>query len=189
MKLFDVTMQHNEKTLLLLSRKQYDLFSGANKMFRSVVGVAGILFGMASSDTWWGFALMAFGCIYMTGTYSGANRKARSLVQAIEDNKMPFPAAKYGFYQDYLEITILPEMEDEAPEQVPYGELLCVGEDRNYFYLFRNQYGGYMIPKEQLNGQVKAFRQHIESSMGQAVRGNRSPFMQMVRQIKVQKKQ
>ena len=53
--------------------------------------------------------------------------------------------------------------------------------DREYFYLFRDQYGGYMVPKDQLNGQIDQFRGFLEKASGKLVEARTAPWVKLIR--------
>jgi hypothetical protein len=54
----------------------------------------------------------------------------------------------------------------EELDSLPYGEVVGLGEDRDAFYLFRSQYGGYRIPKEALSEREGEFRSFVENKTG-----------------------
>ena len=58
-------------------------------------------------------------------------------------------------------------------------------EDLEYFYLFRNQYGGYMLPKSELGERTKAFREFIEEKTGQKFRDREVPIVKIMRKLKL----
>ena len=82
-----------------------------------------------------------------------------------------------------MEIRVLPIREDEEPEHLKYKELERIAEDGEYFYLFRNQYGGYMVPKDQLNGRVDQFRDFLEGATGQICHVKAAPWIKAVRRM------
>lgn len=61
---------------------------------------------------------------------------------------MPFPSSRYEFSDDHIEIYVLPAGKKEV--SLRYTDFDKLGEDQRFFYLFRDSYGGYMIPKEEL---------------------------------------
>ncbi len=183
MAVYHVTMQHNERTFELLSRKQYDLFCRSNRYARLLIAAVCVFFGITNFEKWWGIALTAYGCYQMTNIYAQPNHTARKLAQQIRERGMPFPAAEYTFRKNYMEIKVLPEREDEENEQLKYKELARISEDADYFYLFRNQYGGYMVPKEQLNGQVDRFRDFLEQATGQTCDVKAAPWIKLIRRM------
>lgn len=180
---YRVTMQHSEKTFELLSRKQYDLFCRGNRVSRLVIMAVCVYFGITNFEQWWGILLTAYGCYMLTSTYAQPNHTAHKLAKQIRERGMPFPAAEYVFRKNYMEIIVLPVREDEANEQVKYKELECIAEDGDYFYLFRNQYGGYMVPKDQLQGKIDEFRFFLEEQSGQICQVNAAPWVKLIRKM------
>lgn len=180
---YRVTMQHTEETFLLLSRKQYDLFCRSNRIIRLMIAAACVFLGLTNFSQWWGILLSAYGCYQMTNIYAQPNHTARKLARQIRERGMPFPASEYVFRKNYMEIIVLPEREDEEPDQVKYQDLERIAEDGDYFYLFRNQYGGYMVPKEQLNGRVDDFRDFLEKQTGQFCDARTAPWVKLVRRM------
>lgn len=180
---FHVIMQHSEETFELLSRKQYDLFCQSNRLIRTVIAGVCIVVGMTNFEQWWGIALTAYGCYLMTSTYAQPNHTAHKLAQQIRERGMPFPASQYVFRKNYMEITVLPERDDEEPEHLSYKELERIAEDGEYFYLFRNQYGGYMVPKNQLKGKEEEFRNFLEERTGQTCNVKAAPWVKLIRWI------
>lgn len=184
---YQVTMQHTEKTIRSLAHMQVDMFAGVQKALRSIISIAMVLFGLANSEQWWGFALLAFGCIFFTGTYGKANQTAMTIVQKINEHGLEFPSSRYTFTENGMTITILPEKANEKDELLPYNKIICIGEDREYFYLFPNEYGGYMISKEQLNKSETDFRQFIQNRTGRIIRSNKPQIIHYILQKKHEK--
>ena len=178
---YRVKMQHSEDTFVKLSRKQYDVFCQKNKIVRTLISCVAIIAGVMNFEQWWGIALTAYGCYMSTSTYAQANHTAHKLATQIRERGMSFPAAEYIFRKNYMEIIILPIREDEENEQLKYKDLERIAEDRDYFYLFRNQYGGYMVPKEQLKGQIDEFRSFMEKATGQMFEVRSAPWVKLIR--------
>ena len=178
---YRVKMQHTEDSFVLLSRKQYDLFCMSNRVVRTIISAAAIITGIMNFEQWWGIALTAYGCYMSTSTYAQANHTAHKLAKQIRERGMPFPAAEYVFKKNYMEVIVLPEREDEEHEHLKYKDFLKIAEDRDYFYLFRDRYGGYMVPKDQLNGQVDQFRDFLESASGKMLAVNTAPWVKLIR--------
>ena len=180
---YRVKMQHSEDTFVRLSRKQYDLFCQSNRFFRTLISVGAIAVGVLNFEQWWGIALTAYGCYMSTSTYAQANHTAHKLAEQIRERGMSFPASEYIFRKNYMEIIALPEREDEEPEQVKYRDFVKIAEDRDYFFLFRDQYGGYMVPKDQLNGQDEQFRGFLEKATGMYCEAKVAPWMKLIRRM------
>lgn len=162
---FTVTMQHDEDTLVALSHMQYDLFCTGNRVARSVLAVLliaiAVLYG---SGSWWGLLLIAYACYLSTSTYASSNRTAHRIADRIKAAGLPFPASEYRFEGAAMRIIALPEHEEE--EALPYGKMLQLGEDFKAYYIFRDQYGGYMIPKAALGSREEEFRRFLEGKTG-----------------------
>ena len=162
---YTVTMQHDEDSLVALSHMQYDLFCTRNRIARNAVAalviVIAVLYGGGS---WWSLLLIAYGCYLMTSTYASSNRTAHRIADRLKDAGLPFPASEYRFEGSVMTITSLPDREESEP--LPYSKMLQLGEDFKAFYIFRDQYGGYMIPKAALGGREEEFRRFLQEKTG-----------------------
>lgn len=170
---FQVTMQHDEDTLTALSHMQYDLFCTRNRVVRTFLSVVLIAVGVSSSE-WWGLLVVAYGCYLVTTTYAASNRTARRIAEQLRETGHDFPCSDYRFETDAMHITTQPEGEELDP--LPYESVLKLGEDRQAFYLFRDAYGGYMIPKEALGERAEEFRRFVEERTGKLFQGKFSPL-------------
>lgn len=179
---YKVTMQHTEKTFERLAHMQYDLFSRGNRVGRSIISLAALIGGALNLSEWWGALLILYGSYMTSSTYSAANHKARKLVKAIRDSGLNFPASRYVFEDHAMNVITLPE-ETSLGEPLAYSDICRLGEDTDYFYLFRDQLGGYMIPKEALGKKEEAFRLFIEKKSGQHFRSNFAPIIKLIRKL------
>ena len=179
MALFTITMKHSEETLERLSRMQYDLFCGSNRAARFFLSAAAVLFGVSNYSKWWGILLIAYGCFLMTSMYSSSNRTAHKLTEQIQASGLGFPCSEYVFEKEALRVVSLPEREEHC-EPLPYSRVLGLGEDAQYYYIFRDRYGGYMIPKEALGDRYTEFRDFIEKKTGQVFLRSRSPLRRLL---------
>ncbi|MBP3654842.1 MAG: hypothetical protein J6J04_05390, partial [Oscillospiraceae bacterium] len=102
---YQITMQHTEETFELLSRKQYDLFCQSNRIIRTLICGVCVVIGMMNFEAWWGIALVGYGCYLITSTYAQPNHTAHKLAKQIKERGMPFPASRYVFRKNYMEIT------------------------------------------------------------------------------------
>lgn len=162
---FTVTMQHDEDSLVALSHMQYDLFCTRNRIARNAVAVLVIVIAVLyGGGSWWSLLLIAYGCYLMTSTYASSNRTAHRITDQLKAAGLPFPASEYSFDGVAMRIVSLPEREESDP--LPYGKMLQLGEDFKAYYIFRDQYGGYMIPKAALGNQEEAFRSFIQEKTG-----------------------
>ena len=188
MPIFQATIQHDDKTFESLAHMQYDLFCKSNRVSRTILSTASILIGIANSEAWWGLLAIAYGCYLITSTYSSANHTAHKLANQIRSSGMDFPASRYEFLEEGMQIIALPE-EKKQGKPLAYGEVLKLGEDQNYFYLFQNQYGGYMIPKSELEEEQKEFCEFLEKKTGLRFQKQMTPAMRLLRKIREGKKE
>lgn len=183
---YSVTMRHDEKSLEALAHMQYDLFCRGNRIARSALSVIAVFAGIIRFQDWWGILLIAYGCYLVTSTYSSANHTAHKLAKQIRESGMPFPASRYTFGERAMQIDAL-EGKEASPEPLAYAQVCRLGEDAGYFYLFRDQYGGYMIPKEQLGERAESFRAFVEGKTGQRFRSRLAPVVRLMRRLGAKK--
>ena len=111
---YKIEMHHNEKTFESLSRMQYDLFCASNRITRTILSILFIAGGIINLSEWWGILLAAYGCYLTTSTYSSANHTAHKLAEQIKKSGMPFPASRYEFRENHLEVYSLPKNTRES---------------------------------------------------------------------------
>ena len=179
---FEVTMQHSEESLLALSRMQYDMFCTRNRIVRTILSAVLVIIGVMNYSKWWGILLLAYGCYLTTSTYVSPDRTAHKLAAQIKQSGKSFPCSRYCFEKGGLHIFTMPENEEMEP--LPYSEMLRIAENADYFFIFRDQYGGYMVPKSELGSKVDAFRTFIEGKTGKTVALKASPFRRMLARMK-----
>ena len=183
MPIFQTTIQNDEKTFEFLAHMQYDLFCKSNRVGRSILSVAVILLGIAYSESWWAMLLIAYGCYLLTSTYSAANHTAHKLAKGIREAGMSFPASRYEFVEEGMRVISLPEQK-QLGDILPYSAVRQIGEDRSYFYIFRDENGGYMIPKRELDEKQEDFRAFIEDKTGLRFRKRTAPIARMLEMIR-----
>ena len=188
MPIFQASIQHDDKTFESLAHMQYDLFCKRNRISRTILSVAAILIGIVNSEAWWGILVIAYGCYLSTSTYASANHTAHKLANQIRASGMDFPASRYEFMEEGMQIIALPE-EKKQGKPLAYGEFLQLGEDQNYFYLFQNQYGGYMIPKSELGDKEREFCGFLEKKTGLRFQSRMAPALRLLRKILDRKKE
>ncbi len=158
---------------MALSHMQYDLFCQQNRVVRSLISVTCILIGLVKADSWWALLLIAYGCYLTTSTYSSSNRTAHKLAAQMQAGG-GFPRSRYVFEQKAMRVFSLPDGEELSP--LPYGQVAGLGEDRDAFYLFRDSYGGYRIPKSALGDREEDFRRMVERRSGRRFVRRTTPF-------------
>lgn len=179
MSVFETRMKHSEDSLEALSHMQYDLFCGRNRIARTLISVVMIMLGVMNYSTWWGILVIAYGCYLTTSRYSSANHTAHKLAQQIKSSGMDFPESRFVFEEDAMHIVSLPE-EQELNDSLPYCDVSRLGEDTDYFYIFRNEYGGYMLSKSKLGEKSDEFRAFLEKKTGQTFAQPRSPLRRLL---------
>lgn len=182
---FNASMQHTEKTFEKLARMQYDLFCKSNLVVRSMLGMGAVVLGVVNFSAWWGVLLIAYGSYLASGKYNSANHTAHKLAKQIRDSGMDFPASRYVFRENSFEIIPMPE--NANGECMAYADVHRLGEDGEYFYIFRNQYGGYMVPKAELGEREKEFRLFMERQTNKPFETKAAPVMKMLRRMDTKK--
>lgn len=176
---YNITMQHTDQTFEKLAHMQYDLFCRGNLVARSMLGVTAAVFGIMNMNAWWGVLLIAYGSFLITGKYNSANHTAHKLAKQIRESGMDFPASRYVFRENAVEIIPLPENANGVP--MVYKDIHRLGEDVENFYMFRDQYGGYVVPKSELGEKEAEFRAFLEKKTGQNFRAQMSPLLKLLR--------
>ena len=163
--LFDIKMQHDEDTLVALSHMQYDLFCTRNRAARSILSILLIVIALLyGGGSWWSLLIIAYACYLTTSTYASSNRTAHKIAEQLKAANMPLPCSRYLFGKDEMRIITLPDGDELDP--LPYSQVLQLGEDFKAYYLFRDQYGGYRIPKEELGEREEEFRNFVQGKTG-----------------------
>lgn len=180
---YQVEMRHTEKSFEALAHMQYDLFCTGNRIARSLLSLALVILGVVNFSQWWGVLIMAYGCYLVTSTYSAANHTAHKLTKQLQENQLDFPASRYIFRKKSMEIISLPE-ETPLGKPLAYADIFRLGEDREYFYIFRDRYGGFMIPKAALEEKEEAFRSFLEEKTGQSFQGRAAPVVRLLRMMR-----
>jgi hypothetical protein len=161
----EVEMRHDRKSLVALAHMQYDLFCGRNRTVRGFLSLMLILIAILyGGGSWWSLLLIAYACYLTTSTYAASNRTAHKIADQLEEAGQPLPASRYIFEKNKMRIVDLNSGEELDP--MPYSEVVGLGEDRDAYYLFRSQYGGYRIPREALGEREGEFRRFVENKTG-----------------------
>ena len=180
---YQVEMRHTEKSFEALAHMQYDLFCVGNRVARSLLSLGLVVLGVVNFSQWWGVLVTAYGCYLVTSTYSAANHTAHKLTKQIREGGLDFPASRYIFKKKSMLIVSLPE-ETPLGKLLTYTDVFRLGEDREYFYVFRDRYGGYMIPKAALEEREDAFRIFLEEKTGQTFQGRAAPVVRLLRRLR-----
>ena len=179
---FDIRMQHNEDSLVALAHMQYDLFCTRNRMARSLLSAVLIVIGIVYGSSVWSLFLVAYGIFLMTMTYASANRTAHKLCGRLKAANLPFPSSRYVFDDAAMRVISLPDGQELDP--LPYEAVLRLGEDRDAYYLFRNQYGGYRVPKTALGEHEEEFRSFVQAKTHLVFHRRLSPLRRLLDWLK-----
>lgn len=183
---YEVEMQHTEESFKALAHMQYDLFCRKDRVMRTIISLALMVVGVVYFSEWWGILLVAYGCYLTTSTYTSANRTAHKLTEQLKSGGQPFPASRFVFGREKMEILRLPELVKDGA--LAYCDIRRLGADGGYFYIFRDEYGGYMIPKAALGEKVEEFRDFLEEKTGQTVCVSKIPIVRLINWIQRRKK-
>ena len=126
--------------------------------------------------------LIVYGSYLTSSKYAQANHTANKLVKGIREAGLEFPVSRYLFRENAMEIITMPE-NTSLGDPLMYDGVRKLGEDADYFYLFRDQFGGYMIPKKEMGKEVDDFRFFIEQKTGQVFQTQIAPVFKLLRKI------
>lgn len=174
---YEAHIKHTEETLTALAHMQYDLFCTGNRIGRTAVAAGLFVFGALNYTQWWGLLLIAYGSYLISSKYAAANRTAKKLAQQIKESGGEYPSSKYIFEENRMRIITLPNNSELDP--LPYSEVVGLGADLYNYYIFRTEFGGYMIPKSELGDKSEEFRRFIEKKSGKLFVSKRSRFVRL----------
>lgn len=184
---YHVTMQHTEKTFQRLAHMQYDLFCKGNQTARTVISLGALVAGVLNFQQWWGCLLLVYSSYMTSSKYASANHTAQKLVKGIKASGLEMPASRYLFRENAMEIITLPE-NTSLGEPLRYQDIHCLAEDDQFFYIFRDQYGGYMIPRKELGKSEEQFRSFMEENTGKYFDTQVAPIFKVLRKLSSRKK-
>lgn len=179
---YQATMRHNKKTFEALAHMQYDLFCKKNYITRSLISFAAMAAGILNFSQWWGVLLIVYGSYLTSSKYAQANHTAGKMSKAIEASGLEYPVSRYLFRDNAMEIITMPE-NTSLGDPLMYDSVFRLGEDADHFYLFRDQFGGYMIPKDELGKEVDDFRYFVEQKTGKTFQTQIAPVFKLLRKI------
>lgn len=178
MKKFEATIKHTEESLTALSHMQYDLFCVKDKNAKTILAMVFFIAGALNVEAWWGLLLIAYGSYLFSSKYSAANRTAREISQQLKASGSDYPSSKYIFEENAMRIITLPNNSELDP--LPYSQVAGLGEDIGNLYIFRTEYGGYMIPKSEIGDEnIVEFKKFIEKKTGKIFVSRGSRFVEL----------
>lgn len=184
---YTVHMTHSEKTFKRLARMQYDLFCQKNRLSRSAISIVCMIAGVLNFQQWWGALLIVYASYLSSSTYAAADHTAKKLTRGIRESGMQFPSSRFEFQDHAMNIIALPENVSSG-DPFSYSDVLKLGEDDEYFYLFRNQHGGYMVPKSDLKNKEDDFRAFMEGKTGKHFNARVAPIFKLLRRLDVKRR-
>ena len=181
---FSFEMHHTPKSFEDLAHMQYDLFCKSNLVVRTVLSFAFLLIGVNNLKVWWGILLAVYGAYLLNPRYASANHTAHKLTAQLEKANVPFPASRFCFYDDRMDILPLPEDAGEVTS-LAYPDFFRMAEDFHYIYIFRDKFGGYMIPKDSLKESERPFRRFLQEKTGKTIYKKRAPALRVFQEVKL----
>lgn len=177
-------MHHTPKSFENLAQMKYDLFCTTNLVVRLILSFAFLIVGVNNLNAWWGILLSVYGAYLLNTRYASANHTAHKLTAQLEATKVPFPASRFCFYADRMDILPLPEDAGEKTS-LAYPDFFRMAEDSQYIYIFRDKFGGYMIPKASLQDEETAFRRFLQEKTGKTIYRKTTPAQRFFNEIKL----
>lgn len=175
--MFTINFTHSEQSFRSLAHMQYDLFCRRSQFLRLVIAITTIFIGVIYAGTWWSYLLIAYGTFTILGKYNRVNHTANKLVKTLEDEGLPFPSSIYVFTDN--RIRVFSEIDGEELTPLYYKDVLTLAQDRENYFIFKNEAGGYIVPKEQLQDKKNEFAEFIQSKTGKIIVGKRTPALKV----------
>lgn len=181
---FSFEMHHTPKSFEDLAHMQYDLFCTTNLVVRIMLSFTFLIIGVNNLNAWWGILLSVYGAYLLNTRYASANHTAHKLTAQLEGAKVPFPASRFCFYEDRMDILPLPEDAGEVTS-LAYQDFFRMAEDGNYIYIFRDKFGGYMIPKSSLREEEAPFRRFLQEKTGKTIYRKKTPAQRIFNEVRL----
>lgn len=186
--IYSINFVHTAETLKLLSRAQYDLFCKSNFYIKLVLSIVLIFVSINILDKWYGPLILLYGIYLLLSKYMQSDYTSRKLVRTIEESDKPFPASRYDFFDDRMEIYRLDDGSNSLTDTLYYKNVKGIYDDLVNYYIFRDQYGGYVIPKSFLLNKEDEFRNFLELRTHKDVKSKLPPVVKLIRKLSKNKK-
>lgn len=133
-------MQHTEASIYRLSAVQFNIFGMAHKIMRVATAVVLLWLGvsMHSSIAVATICLMV-GSWMLVSLNQIPKHKAKRLIDAAEGK---FPQSVFTFKDNFIQLK-----SSDMTRSIYYDQIVCLAEDKDYFYLFISRIAAYMIDK------------------------------------------
>lgn len=181
--IYSIIFVHTAETLKLLSRAQYDLFCKSNLYIRTVISIVLIFVSINFLDKWYGPLMLLYGAYLLLSKYMQADYTSRKLVKTIEESGKPFPKSRYDFFNDRMEVYRLDDGSNSLIDTLYYKDAKGIYDDFVNYYIFRDNFGGYVIPKVSLRDKEDEFREFIEKRTYKEMKSKLPPVVRLIRKI------
>jgi hypothetical protein len=175
---FVIETELSHSRLTGLAHMQYDLFCVKNRISRTLVAIGAIGTGALYMPAWWSFLLIAYGGYLLTGRYNQANHTVNQVEKTIEASGLGYPRDRLEFTPSCLRIIPQPAKNEEITV-LRYRDIFGIGEDGENYYIFRDRFGGYVVPKEELGDREQEFRDFLENVSDKHINRPQIPFLSL----------
>lgn len=147
-------MQHTEASIYRLSAVQFNIFGMAHKITRVATAVILLWLGvsMRSSIAVATICLMV-GSWMLVSLNQIPKHKAKRLIDAAEGI---FPQSVFTFKDNSIQLK-----SSDMTRSIFYDQIVCLAEDKDYFYLFISRIAAYMIDKSTVEPNAEKLRDFL----------------------------
>lgn len=155
---FTAKMVHDESTIVKLSMTQYNTFEYGKKLVRIVIALALIVYGLyADSSMLTPIICLLLGCFLMANVSLRPRVRGKKIAEQLHGN---YPRSEYSFTEKSFTFS-------DKGEEVPYGKLMRLVEDREYMYLYISRESAYMVTKSTVSGTgPEALKKYLSDKTG-----------------------
>ena len=175
---FIIETELSHSRLTGLAHMQYDLFCVKNRISRTLVAISVIGIGALYMPAWWSFLLIAYGGYLLTGRYNQANHTVNQVEKTIEASGLGYPRDRLEFTPACLRVIPQPAKSSEITV-LRFRDIAGIGEDSENYYIFRDRFGGYVVPKAALGSREQEFRDFLENASGRHINRPQIPFLSL----------
>lgn len=155
---YTASMQHNAQSIYKLAETQFNTFQFHKKIIRLLLALLLIFIGVfVRGNYFMPWACLIGGCILISSLNARPKYNARKICEGM---KGKYPKSDYSFYDKGFKFY-------EKGELIPYARLICLVEDKNYFYLYVSKQSAYMVDRATVSGgDSNALRRFLSSRTG-----------------------
>jgi len=179
MEIFSAKNVHSEASIRRLSEVQYNLFGLAKQIGILLSGIImlgiGVLVPVGEISF---FILLFIGGWLIASPKLPQRRQADKLIEAMNGR---YPQSSFSFQEESILVTVI-----EDCQQVPYSKIVCLAEDKEYYYIFISYLSAYMVSKDTIEPKGKEdFKRFISEKTGLLFQNPCSLFGLNIKEIKV----